>query len=74
MNMMEQKEFMSANLKEIRNSLKFTQEKMAEELGLNYRTYRYYERGKSNIPYDVLYQLHVTYDVDLNRFICGDIK
>lgn len=56
-------------LKEIRNTLSATQEKMAELMNMSKRTYISYERDENNPPYSMLVQLCIKYKVNLNWFI-----
>lgn len=56
----------------IREALGYSVKDMAENLGLNYETYRNYERGISNIPLKVLKALREKFHVNLNYLIAGD--
>lgn len=56
----------------IRETLGYSIKDMAENLGLNYETYRSYERGISNIPLKVLKALREKFHVNLNYLISGD--
>lgn len=56
-------------LKEIREYLSVTQEKMAEFMLLSKRTYISYERDENNPPYSMLVHLCQNYKINLNWFI-----
>lgn len=63
---------MKERLKQVRREEHISQSNMAEKLGYPFETYLNYEKGKSRIPYEVLYDLHTKFGIDLNKFICGD--
>lgn len=56
----------------IREVLGYSVKDMAENLELNYETYRNYERGISNIPLKVLKALREKFHVNLNYLVAGD--
>ena len=51
----------------------FTQQQIAELLGLDRSTYSCYETGKVRVPLRKLQQLAVIYDLDLNAFDTSDV-
>lgn len=56
-------------LKKIRKHLSFTQDEMAEKLGIASRTYASYERDENNPPYSMLVLLCAKHGINLNWFI-----
>lgn len=59
-------------LKEIRKSLRYTQEEMATHLEIPYRTYTSYERGENKPSYSMLNDLCKKENVNLNWFVTGE--
>lgn len=55
-----------------RKNQRKTQEEWAEHFEVEPRHYRRYEVGEITIPYKIMKELHETYNVDLNSFICDD--
>ncbi len=58
-------------LREIRKSLRYTQEEMASHLEIPYRTYTSYERGENKPSYSMLDNMCKKENVNLNWFITG---
>lgn len=65
----------SEKLKEIRKTLKLSQEEMALQTGTSYRAYSSYERGDRKPSFEFLEQLVLQFDVNLNSLIAnkGDL-
>lgn len=65
----------SEKLKEIRKTLKLSQEEMAIQTGTSYRAYSSYERGDRKPSFEFLEQLVLQFDVNLNSLIAnkGDL-
>lgn len=59
-------------LKDIRKSLKYTQEEMAVRLDIPCRTYASYERDENKPSYFMLDNLCKKENVNLNWFIAGE--
>lgn len=59
-------------LKEIRTALSATQEQMAENMGVAYRTYVSYERNENNPSFSMLTTLCNKYKINLNWFIADN--
>ena len=59
-------------LKEIRKSLRYTQDEMASRLEIPYRTYTSYERDENKPSYSMLDSLCKNENVNLNWFISGE--
>jgi transcriptional regulator with XRE-family HTH domain len=57
-------------IRELRKESSFTQQKIADILGIGQRTYADYESGKTRIPVDSLLILARLYDVSLD-YITG---
>lgn len=56
----------------LRNSLGLSQQEFADSIGLSQTTYSGYERGRSQVPFDILKKICSIYDVDVNWLL--DIK
>ncbi len=61
----------SLKLKEIRKSLKLSQEDMANQTGTTYRAYTSYERGDRKPSFEFLEKLVQNFDVNLNWLIAN---
>lgn len=59
-------------LKELRGSR--TQEEIANQLGMNRQTYRYYEAGERNADYDTLFKIADFYGVSIDYLLGHDVK
>lgn len=55
-------------LKEFRKKMGFTQQDIADILGVERSTYTYYETGKTEIPTKKLHTLSKLYNIDINDF------
>ena len=61
-------EVMGAQLKKLRKSLKLSQEKFAEKLGMSKDTIYNYEKGKTAIPHDLVKRLCQEFNVSADYF------
>ena len=61
-------EQMGEQLKKLRNSLKLSQEKFAERLGMSRDTIYNYEKGKTAIPHDLIKRLCQEFNVSADYF------
>ena len=59
-------------LRSTRIEKKFTQEKLAEAVGVALRTYQCYEQGVRNPSFEVLVKLADTLDVSTDYLLCRD--
>lgn len=60
---------MSINLKEIRESCGYKQEKMAHLLGANRSTYAHWETGRREIPHRIEQQIRQLFDLEAVQHI-----
>ena len=61
-------EQMGEQLKKLRNSLRLSQEKFAERLGMSRDTIYNYEKGKTAIPHDLIKRLCQEFNVSADYF------
>ena len=61
-------EQMGEQLKKLRNSLRLSQEKFAERLGMSRDTIYNYEQGKTAIPHDLIKRLCQAFNVSADYF------
>lgn len=61
-------EQMGEQLKKLRNSLRLSQEKFAERLGMSRDTIYNYEKGKTAIPHDLIKRLYQEFNVSADYF------
>ncbi len=57
----------------MRKAVGFTQQELAELLGVDRSTYACYENGKANIPVNKLQLLSIIYNIDLSAFITSEV-
>lgn len=62
----------SANLLKFRKKCGFTQQQLADMLGLNRTTYTKYETGVSEPSIETIKKLSVLLDVDVNSLLLGE--
>lgn len=62
------------NIKEIRNKLEYTQEAVADALGIARSTYAEYETTDKDIPIETLEKLSDFFGVEIATFFAEDIK
>lgn len=53
------------NLKKLRATAKYSQEEVAQALGINRSTYSNYESGQREMPYDLLEASSILYGIDM---------
>lgn len=56
---------------ELREACGYTQERLAEELGIELRMYKDYEKTGENIPINVIYSIATKFGVDFNEILTG---
>lgn len=61
-------EVMGEQLKRLRKSMKLSQEKFAERLGMSKDTIYNYEKGKTSIPHDLVKRLCKEFNVSADYF------
>lgn len=61
----------AARIRELRDSCGFTQEQLAQDLGLNLRVYQEYEENGENIPISVIYEVANKFGVDFTEIVTG---
>ena len=57
---------LSANIKKLRESLCYSQEEIAKDMGIDSRVYRRYETDFEEVPYSVLEKLSDFFVCDMN--------
>lgn len=62
-----------ARIRELREILDFSQEKVAEKLGIALDTYRQYETGQQSIPISTLNAVAELFHVDFTVLLTGDM-
>jgi transcriptional regulator with XRE-family HTH domain len=61
----------AARIRELRDACGYTQEQLAQELGLNLKVYQEYEENGENIPISVIYEIANKFGVDFTEIITG---
>jgi transcriptional regulator with XRE-family HTH domain len=61
----------AARIRELRDACGYTQEQLAQELGLNLRVYQEYEENGENIPISVIYEIANKFGVDFTEIVTG---
>ena len=65
--------FLKDKLTELRKNAGYTQQEIAELIGVERSTYTCYETGKAKIPLNKIQLLAIIYNVDLNAFSTADV-
>lgn len=61
----------SARIRELRDACGYTQEQLAQELGVDIRVYKEYEVDGANIPISVIYEIANKFGVDFTEIVTG---
>lgn len=56
----------------LRKAKRMSQGDIANEIGINIRTYQNYENEKNSIPHDIIIKLAKIYNVSLNFLLLGE--
>ena len=56
-------------LKELRKQKKWTQQQVADKLGITYQAYGHYENGRRDIPTDILIKLSEIFSTSVDEII-----
>lgn len=68
----ERKELIAYVLKNLRLSKKYTQQYVANEIGINVQTYATYERGRNEPPAEIIVRLSYLYDMPIDFIMQRD--
>lgn len=63
---------LTGRIRELREVWGYTQEQLAEELGISVETYKSYEEEGLNIPINIIFQLANRFNVDFNELLSGE--
>lgn len=63
---------MGRRIREQRIRAGYTQERLAEKMGLHSSYFHYIEAAKKNCPVDILVELANLFDVSMDYLICGE--
>lgn len=68
----ERKELIAYVLKNLRVSKKYTQQYVADEIGINVQTYATYERGRNEPPAEIIVRLSYLYNMPIDFIMQRD--